>query len=206
MKKKEMLERLANIRNRSAWNKGVTKYAIEILEDIEADEITIATLAKWNWNGAGDALSYSENGRPLISGDDICERLCPPSIVRKHPSRPNGKESWIDVQGRALDKAMYMIKKMIFASVTFGVYIRKKNGAEQAKHFIENSDARWYARKLAYQIMTQSTDNDYKNMVNDETCICVVAYDDSLKEHELAKLFHYRLALKGDTRISEEVI
>ena len=101
-------------RARSAWDKGVTLYALELLDSIHdlpaADnrqEIKKALL-----NGASDWSEYSYGGCSLIYDGDIAARLCSPSEFRRTRGgewRPNRRESWLGVQARALYQAFRLI-------------------------------------------------------------------------------------------------
>ena len=101
-------------KTRSAWDKGVTLYALELLDNIRdlpaADnrqEIQKALL-----NGASDWSEYSYGGCALIYDGDIAARLCSPSEFRRTRGgewRPNRRESWLGVQARALYQAFRLI-------------------------------------------------------------------------------------------------
>lgn len=101
-------------RARSAWDKGVTLYALELLDNIRdlpaADsrqEIQKALL-----NGARDWDEYSYGGCALIYDGDIAARLCSPSEFKRCRGgewRPNRRESWLGVQARALYQAFRLI-------------------------------------------------------------------------------------------------
>ena len=101
-------------KTRSAWDKGVTLYAIELLDNIRdlpaADnrqEIKKALL-----NGASDWSEYSYGGCALIYDGDIAARLCSPSEFRRTRGgqwNPNRRENWLDVQARALYQAFRLI-------------------------------------------------------------------------------------------------
>ena len=106
--KEQIIEILEGKKTRSAWEKGVLCYAIDLVYDCEGD-VTKENLL----NGAQDWKQYSEGGCSLIYDSDIAEMLCTPSeLVKKDFGRlpPNGQESWIDVQARALFQAWRMIK------------------------------------------------------------------------------------------------
>ena len=94
---------------RSAWSRGVLLYADELLDNIWEDgKVTEAHLL----NGARDWKEYSEGGCSLIYDEDICHRLCAPwEIKRKRGGDlpPNSRETWIDVQARALTQAAKII-------------------------------------------------------------------------------------------------
>ena len=57
---------------RSAWRKGVSIYAIELLENLEGRELTKENLL----NGAQNFKQYSYSANSLIYDEDICNRLC----------------------------------------------------------------------------------------------------------------------------------
>lgn len=102
-------------RCRSAWDKGVRLYALELIDSIEeaaecegeqpANERELKCLAL---NGAADWQQYSEGGCSLIYNKQIAERLCTASELKKTDNGrkdPNARESWIDCQARALFQA-----------------------------------------------------------------------------------------------------
>ena len=101
-------------RARSAWDKGVNLYALELLDNLRdlpaADnrqEIKKALL-----NGARDWEEYSWGGCSLIYNGEIAARLCSPSEFRRTRGgewNPNRRESWLDVQTRALYQAFRLI-------------------------------------------------------------------------------------------------
>lgn len=104
-------------KTRSAWDNGVKKYALELLEDWEWEhegEEFYGNPAneKELLNGASNWQEYSEGGCSLIYNQDICFRLCTPSerkITRNGERNPNGRETWIDCQARALFQAQLLI-------------------------------------------------------------------------------------------------
>ena len=109
--KKEIMEVLEEEKGRSAWERGVIQYAIEILDCVKGEEITEKVLL----NGAKDWKQYSYKGCALICDVDICHRLCTPSEIKKTKDgerRPNKQETWLDVQARALYQAARMILKI----------------------------------------------------------------------------------------------
>lgn len=123
-------EALESRKDRSAWDRGVTEYALELLEglqeaiddgyfwpeDLEAPKLLDRALL----NGAGDWDEYSWGGCSLIYGGDIAERLCCPSELRKTRNgkrRPNAREEWLDTQERALFQASNRLKKAIRAAL-----------------------------------------------------------------------------------------
>lgn len=115
---------IANEKQRSAWNKGVNEYAFELLESLdeaisggyfaEEDLRSPAMLRSALLNGASDWAQYSWGGGSLIYNEDIAERLCTPSELKKTRGgewRPNRSEEWLDVQGRALYQAANRIAR-----------------------------------------------------------------------------------------------
>ena len=108
-------------RDRSAWDKGVNAYALELIDSIaERAEYekhhpeTVEELADYALNGARDWEQYSYGGAALIYDCDIAERLCCPSELKRVKGgdrAPNPKETWLDVQARALRQAYIRVKR-----------------------------------------------------------------------------------------------
>lgn len=117
-----MTKELEARKDRSAWDKGVTVYALELVEQlaegieggyIDADGLASqAMFRKALLNGADDWSAYSWGGCALIYNSDIAERLCCPSELKRTRNgerRPNSREEWLDVQARALICAAYRV-------------------------------------------------------------------------------------------------
>lgn len=109
-------------KTRSAWERGVKEYAMEMLEELafnakhgylDADAFSNRkTLREALLNGASDWSQYSWGGCALIYDGDIAERLCTPSELKKtHDGerKPNASEEWLDTQARALGQAAGLI-------------------------------------------------------------------------------------------------
>lgn len=114
----KLYQSIESEKQRSAWDKGVTKYALELVEQLgeqinggyfeeldltESKKVRAALL-----NGAADWSQYSWGGCSLIYNSDIAERLCNPSELKKTRNgerRPNSREEWLDTQARALFQA-----------------------------------------------------------------------------------------------------
>lgn len=114
----KLYQSIESEKQRSAWDKGVTKYALEMVEQLgeqinggyfeeldltESKKVRAALL-----NGATDWSQYSWGGCSLIYDSDIAERLCNPSELKKTRNgerRPNSREEWLDTQARALFQA-----------------------------------------------------------------------------------------------------
>ena len=107
-----IFERVAHLNPRSAWNRGVMRYALELINTVEiGEEITEKRLL----NGAKDWKEYSEGGCALINDELICRRLCTPSEIKKTKNgerRPNKQETWMDTQTRALYQAYMLIMRV----------------------------------------------------------------------------------------------
>lgn len=107
--------------DRSAWNKGVNEYALEILDVIaersteeEHEPQTRAELEDFALNGARDWQAASFGGCYEIYDCDIAKRLCTPSELKKTRDgerNPNSRETWLDVQARALYQAFDRIAR-----------------------------------------------------------------------------------------------
>ena len=115
---------------RSAWSRGVTAYALDLvdeleeateggyfdLSDLEAPKLVDRALL----NGAADWNQYSWGGCSLCYDCQIAERLCTPSELKKTRNgdrRPNSREEWLDTQARALYQAASRVKKSIRAAI-----------------------------------------------------------------------------------------
>lgn len=117
-------EEIENTRFRSAWDNGVKLYALDILGDYskmldyakETGGYTPRFIESTLLNGANDWMAYSEGGLSLVYDKDIAERLCSPSEMKRKTSRsgmilpPNRIETWIQVQGRALNQAWRLLR------------------------------------------------------------------------------------------------
>ena len=118
------------IKARSAWDRGVKAYALDLLADldeaVEGGWIYEDDLCNHNMsekallNGASSWTEFSYGGCSLIYNIDVAKRLCTPSEYKKVTSKgeshfelkaPNAREEWLDVQARALYQACSMICK-----------------------------------------------------------------------------------------------
>lgn len=122
----KLYQSIESEKQRSAWDKGVTKYALELVDQLgeqinggyfeeldltESKKVRAALL-----NGAADWSQYSWGGCSLIYDGDIAERLCCPSELKKTRNgerRPNSREEWLDVQARALFQAANRVCRQI---------------------------------------------------------------------------------------------
>lgn len=121
-------------KDRSAWNKGVTAYAIDFIDwcinnvDWFTGDLTkSADYEQFILNGARNWSDYSWGGSALIYDSDIAAALCTPSELKRTRNgelRPNSRECWLDTQARALYQAANRSFKAIRHAATEG-------GAEQ---------------------------------------------------------------------------
>ena len=115
----DLLQRVENVKVRSAWNNGVKTYAIELLDDAASnreceDFLNLQELKESILKGAKDWAQYYEGGCALVYNQDIAERLCTPSELKRTKNGlndPNNRENWVQVQARALFQAWEFIKR-----------------------------------------------------------------------------------------------
>lgn len=117
----KLYEAIENQNHRSAWDKGVKLYALELVDRLEEAAYYArrmpanhTELRSWMLCGASNWKQYSEGGWALIYDSDIAERLCTPSELKRTnygERRPNSREDWLDVQARALSQAYAIIRR-----------------------------------------------------------------------------------------------
>lgn len=106
---------------RSAWDKGVREYALDLIENImdsrhadnmkmynDGEKLTEAVLL----NGAANWRDFSYGGCSFIYDSTIAARLCTKSELKRTDNaqkNPNPRETWLDVQARALFQAAKQI-------------------------------------------------------------------------------------------------
>lgn len=110
---------LENVKARNAWDKGVKSYAFDLLnkyeEYCEYEGRLLPLTEEVILNGASNWYSYSCGGCSLICDFDIANRLCTPSELSRTnfgEKAPNSRESWLDVQARALKQAYDLLLKL----------------------------------------------------------------------------------------------
>ena len=118
MKKNEMIAKIEQSKARSAWQRGVKNYAVDLLgEGLDSEELP----RSWNelktllLNGAKNFSEYSWGGLALVYDGDIAAALCTPSELKKKKGgqlAPNSREQWLDVQARALYQAAQLIRSL----------------------------------------------------------------------------------------------
>lgn len=109
----------------SAWGRGVKKYALDILDDLkqiadyegeplQLDGASFEQLESAALNGAENWQEFSRGGLALIYDGDIAKRLCTKTELKKTndgEKQPNSRETWLDVQARALYQAARLVYK-----------------------------------------------------------------------------------------------
>ena len=125
MNKIDLLKKLNTVKTRSAWDRGVLGYALEIVDtygdgDIQSvDDVlnyrrdkheSLYSVAKWQ----------SDGGCFEIYDEDIAQRLCTPSELKRCTHKDgrlrdmaNARESWLDVQARAVFQAYNRIQEAL---------------------------------------------------------------------------------------------
>lgn len=113
MTNQEIYNAIESKKTRSAWDKGVKEYALELME-VAIDENWTAD-EKHLLNGAQSWREFSWGGCSLIYNQDIAERLCTKTELKKTKNgqrRPNSREEWLDTQARALYQANLLIQEI----------------------------------------------------------------------------------------------
>jgi hypothetical protein len=100
----------------SKWTQGVQIYAHELQEFLLENKLepTVENML----NGARSWEEYSNGGCSLIYDEDIADRLATTSEIARRRSKDgnlnsmaNSRESWLDVQARALYQASRIVKR-----------------------------------------------------------------------------------------------
>lgn len=111
-----MKRELKSQKGKSAWERGVLTYALELFEELKerveggwfTDLDCYKLVEKSLLNGASDWSEYSWGGCSLIYDSDIAERLCTNTELKRTnygEKDPNRNEQWLDTQARALYQA-----------------------------------------------------------------------------------------------------
>lgn len=120
------MQTLDQRKDRSAWSRGVTKYAVDMLQQltdyykdgyISGEALKNCTACQIAaLNGARNWSEYSWGGSALVYDGDIAAALCTPSELKRTRNgerRPNSREEWLDVQARALHQAFRRVYSAI---------------------------------------------------------------------------------------------
>ena len=108
---------LENLKTRGAWANGVKCYAFDLLNQFDEfcsyDENAPEFSEKTLLNGAENWLQYAEGGCGLCYNESIAERLCNPTELKRTQGgkkQPNSRETWLQVEARALYQAWRMLR------------------------------------------------------------------------------------------------
>ena len=121
-----MREALEARKERSAWERGVQAYAVDLVDNLqdraayEGRTPAPEEVREWLLNGARNWSEYSWGGSALIYDGDIAANLCTPSELKRTRNgerRPNSREEWLDVQARALFQAANRVIKAYRAAL-----------------------------------------------------------------------------------------
>jgi len=105
---------------RSAWEKGVKVYALELIDEYVFEGLKITDKSveigpvteKDLLNGADNWSHYSYSGCSLCYDEEICERLCTESEKKRThngATKPRGYDDWLDMQRSALERAARIV-------------------------------------------------------------------------------------------------
>lgn len=120
MKKQELMEKLEKLTPRSAWNRALVSDAMDLVDSLNCSEFpnNWEELKELLLNGAADWSAYSYGGCALVYDGDIAKHYCTKSELRRVTrkdgnisERANARETWLDVQARALWQAARLIKE-----------------------------------------------------------------------------------------------
>lgn len=102
---------------RSAWRRGVRQYAMDLIEDLpDFQDLNPENSRGVLLNGAVSWKEWAYGGCGLVYDCAIAERLCTPSELRKKRGgelEPSLRESWLDVEARAVGQAAAAIKVIV---------------------------------------------------------------------------------------------
>lgn len=106
---------------RSHWRRGVIDTALDLIDDIDGEDLldlvlcsSIKDTKKILLGGAEDEKQYSYYGCMLCYDQDIAERFCTPSELKKKKGgnlNPSKGKTWLDVQARAICQAMRIVQE-----------------------------------------------------------------------------------------------
>lgn len=122
-----LIEKAPQRKNVSAWKNGVKNYALYLIDDLPDEycmifdnqrelEEQLKLFKKLLLNGADNWQQYSYYGNAYCYDEDIAAALCNSSEYRKNKGgekQPNSRETWLDVQARALYQADLLITSAI---------------------------------------------------------------------------------------------
>lgn len=107
---------------RSAWNKGVKQWALDLLDGMQQDDkvefTSVTSLLYEALSGSLDWKQYCYDDKGIISDYSIVEAFCTPTEKQRYISRlgalraPNANETWMDVQVKAASQAWDLIERV----------------------------------------------------------------------------------------------
>lgn len=103
---------------RSAWQRGVQEYALEMVEALSNEAFDASLTEEKLLKGAKNWQEYSTSGRSLTDLKAIAKRLCNASQLKytRNGELPMSKKySWLDMQAVALQSAAERILTMVDA-------------------------------------------------------------------------------------------
>lgn len=116
----EIKQKILALRQMSAWDRAVVSDAVDLVDSLNCSELPNhwEELKKLLLNGAADWSAYSYGGCALVYDGDIAKHYCTKSELRRVTrkdgnisERANARETWLDVQARALWQAARLIKE-----------------------------------------------------------------------------------------------
>ena len=121
MNKNSILAALEDRKDRSAWDRGVTAQAYDMVEAVELDDLPEdrEELQALLLNGANEWFNYSYSGCALVYNGDIAERYMTPSELKRYNadghdgSMAFDGESLLGMQARACLQAFNRIRRTI---------------------------------------------------------------------------------------------
>ncbi len=108
MKTNKIIEALHAYQPRSAWDKGVKQYALDLLDNYTEQYVNEPLTEKALLNGARNWEQYSNGRCALWANEDIANRLFSPSVANRRRDCDN-----LQIQARALRQAWELIKQYI---------------------------------------------------------------------------------------------
>lgn len=115
---------IEHISCKSHWERAVRDYALEMIDQCDRTNITSYKqipnhCGALNMEDYAIARDLSKGGCFEIYNDDIAKRLCTPSQLKRY-TRKDGtvrdlpRESWLDVQTRAVYQAIVLLRSACF--------------------------------------------------------------------------------------------
>lgn len=112
----DLYKEIESIKTRGAWKNGVKEYALMLIDWYISEAIDKPLTLETLLNGADNWRHYASAacGVAQAYNTRIAETLCTPSELRRTNGGlkdPNPRETWCDVEARALYQAYFLIQK-----------------------------------------------------------------------------------------------